>query len=276
MRSLRPARRGRDGRGVLRSFAGRASRRGEGDPPRLCRGPGVQEPLQARSGGQPAGRRGPHRAGGRRGRRRRSAVDGHRVRSRALAGARPRRAGDASPAHGAGTGRAGLAEALEAIHDAGMVHRDLKPSNILLAEDGPRVIDFGIARAADASGVTQRAGTPGFMAPEILTGGQPPSAAGDVFALGMVLAHASGTKPFGDGPAEALAFRIVNQEPELSGLDPELRGLVAGCLAKDPADRPSPRHLLDALAAPADEPHWLPPDVHTLVEEARPSTPPPA
>jgi Serine/threonine protein kinase len=84
---------------------------------------------------------------------------------------------------------AGVAEALGAIHAAGLIHRDLKPSNILLAEDGPHVIDFGVARAIDDSGVTARSGTPGFMAPEVLLG-QPLTSACDVFALGMVLAYA--------------------------------------------------------------------------------------
>jgi serine/threonine protein kinase len=135
---------------------------------------------------------------------------------------------------------AGVAEALAAIHAAGLIHRDLKPSNILLAEDGPHVIDFGIARAIDASGVTARSGTPGFMAPEVLLG-RPLTSACDVFALGMVLAYAVGIRPFGVGPSEAIAYRVVHEEPDLSGLDPQIRGVVAACLAKDhskPSSRP--------------------------------------
>jgi eukaryotic-like serine/threonine-protein kinase len=104
---------------------------------------------------------------------------------------------------------AGVAEALGAIHAAGLIHRDLKPSNILLAEDGPHVIDFGVARAIDASSVTGRSGTAGFMAPEVLMG-QALTSACDVFALGMVLAHAVGSRPFGLGPAEAIAYRVVH------------------------------------------------------------------
>jgi len=127
---------------------------------------------------------------------------------------------------------AGVAEALAAIHAAGLIHRDLKPSNILLAEDGPHVIDFGIARAIDASGVTARSGTPGFMAPEVLLG-RPLTSACDVFALGMVLAYAVGIRPFGVGPSEAIAYRVVHEEPDLSGLDPQIRGVVAACLAKE-------------------------------------------
>ncbi|MGW5686033.1 serine/threonine-protein kinase [Nonomuraea sp. NPDC003754] len=113
---------------------------------------------------------------------------------------------------------AGLADALKAIHKEGVIHRDLKPSNILLAADGPRVIDFGIARAVDASGATARVGTHGFMSPELLTG-QALTPACDVFALGLVLAHAAGVRPFGEGPVEALNYWIVHQDPDLTGLD---------------------------------------------------------
>src|SRR6201987_3464449 len=121
---------------------------------------------------------------------------------------------------------AGVAEALGAIHAAGLIHRDLKPSNILLAEDGPHVIDFGIARAIDASGVTARSGTAGFMAPDVLLG-RPLTSACDVFALGVVLAFATGIRPFGAGPAEAISYRVAHEEPDLSGLDPQLRDVRA-------------------------------------------------
>ena len=142
---------------------------------------------------------------------------------------------------------AGVAEALGAIHAAGLIHRDLKPSNILLAEDGPHVIDFGVARAIDVSGVTARSGTPGFMAPEVLLG-QPLTSACDVFALGMVLAYAAGIRPFGLGLAETIAYRVVHEEPDLGGLDPQIRDVVAACLAKEPSERPTPARILELLA----------------------------
>src|ERR1035438_2762559 len=145
---------------------------------------------------------------------------------------------------------AGVAEALAAIHAAGLIHRDLKPSNILLAEDGPHVIDFGVSRAIDASGVTTRSGTAGFMAPEVLLG-RPLTSACDVFALGMVLAYAVGTRPFGvGGPPEAIAYRVVHEEPDLSGLDPQIRDVIAACLAKEPSQRPTPAKILELLADP--------------------------
>jgi hypothetical protein len=164
---------------------------------------------------------------------------------------------------------AGLAEALQAIHAAGIVHRDLKPSNILVADDGPRVIDFGIARAIDASSVTARPGTPGFMAPEILTS-QPVTPACDVFALGVVLAFAGGIRPFGQGPAEAVDYRVVHAAPDLRGLDPQIRGLVAECLAKEPADRPTPTQILDRLAIRGSVERWLPEPIHDMIAGCAP------
>ncbi len=159
---------------------------------------------------------------------------------------------------------AGLAEALEAIHLAGVVHRDLKPSNVLLAADGPRVIDFGIARAVDASGVTAHAGTPGFMAPELLSEGTVTPAC-DVFALGAVLAHVMGVRPFGEGPSEALVYRVVHKEPNLDALPAPLRDIVASCLAKDPAARPKPPELLDALRPAGGSGAWLPQPVQEML-----------
>jgi Protein kinase domain len=167
---------------------------------------------------------------------------------------------------------AGVAEALGAIHAAGLIHRDLKPSNILLAEDGPHVIDFGVARAIDASGVTVRSGTPGFMAPEVLLGGALTSAC-DVFALGMVLAHAAGIRPFGVGPAEVIGYRVVHEEPDLSGLDPEIReicGVIAACLAKEPSERPTPAEILELLADPDLPSQWLSPPLHTMIATYKP------
>ena len=139
---------------------------------------------------------------------------------------------------------AGLVEALQAIHACGVVHRDLKPANVLLATDGPRVIDFGIARAADGTSLTAAGvvfGTPGYMSPEQAEGrGAGP--ASDVFALGCVVAYAAtGTGPFGTGTAAAILYRVVHADPVLDGVPPRLRQVVAACLAKDPAARPSLR-----------------------------------
>ena len=115
---------------------------------------------------------------------------------------------------------AGLAEALLAIHAAGVLHRDLKPSNVLLAGDGPRVIDFGIARILDDSrqtGTGLLIGTPAYMAPELVRG-EAPSPASDVFSLGAVLCFAAtGEGPFGTGPSHTLLYRVVHEEPELAG-----------------------------------------------------------
>src|SRR2546430_384840 len=123
-----------------------------------------------------------------------------------------------------------LGEALQAIHAAGVVHRDLKPSNVLLAADGPRVIDFGIARAAEHSSLTRTGtivGSAGFMAPEQITGGEIGPAA-DVFALGAVLTFAAaGQGPFGEGRTEALAYRVVYGEAALGGVPRPMREAVA-------------------------------------------------
>jgi len=158
----------------------------------------------------------------------------------------------------------GLAEALAAIHAAGIIHRDLKPSNILLADDGPRVIDFGIARAIDASGITMRPGTPGFMAPEVLTEGVLTTAC-DVFALGVVLAFAAGVRPFGDGPPEAIAYRVVHEEPDLKDLPPQIRDLVTACMEKVPARRPTPAQILERFADYDSGGPWLPLPAHKMV-----------
>jgi hypothetical protein len=170
---------------------------------------------------------------------------------------------------------AGVAEALGAIHAAGLIHRDLKPSNILMAEDGPHVIDFGVARAIDDSGITARSGTPGFMAPEVLLG-QPLTSACDVFALGMVLAHAAGIRPFGLGLAEAIAYRVVHEEPDLSGLDPKIRDVIAACLAKKPSERPTPATILELLADPDPPGQWLLPPLQTMTTTYKPPSKPTA
>ncbi|NUL30444.1 serine/threonine protein kinase [Streptomyces lunaelactis] len=142
---------------------------------------------------------------------------------------------------------AGIAEALHVIHGAGIVHRDLKPANVLLASDGPRVIDFGIARAADATSLTSSGvtiGTPSFMAPE-QAAGSTVTAATDIFALGQIAAYAStGKAAFGEGTSHGVLYRIVHEEPDLTGLPDQLRELVTRCLTKDPEARPSVADLL--------------------------------
>ena len=150
---------------------------------------------------------------------------------------------------------AGLVEALQAIHACGVVHRDLKPANVLLATDGPRVIDFGIARAADGTSLTAAGvvfGTPGYMSPEQAEGrGAGP--ASDVFALGCVVAYAAaGMGPFGTGTAAAILYRVVHADPVLDGVPPRLRAVIAACLAKDPAARPSLRALSGMIAGGMD------------------------
>src|SRR5690606_8781117 len=170
---------------------------------------------------------------------------------------------------------AGLAEALAAIHSVGLVHRDLKPSNVLLSPRGPQVIDFGISRAVDATSFTrtgQTLGTPGYMSPEQATGAALDHR-GDVFSYGGVLVFAAtGRRPFGTGDPAALLYRVVNEEPDLSGVPDGLRGLAASCLAKDPADRPGLDAVLAGLGAAAlpgsDEEAataWLPDAVATQV-----------
>ncbi|WP_426364636.1 serine/threonine-protein kinase [Streptomyces sp. E-08] len=161
----------------------------------------------------------------------------------------------------------GLARALDHIHAAGLVHRDLKPSNVLLTVDGPRIIDFGIARAvdhvSDGGNLTTTGavvGSPGFMSPEQVRGDQV-SPASDVFCLGSVLVYAAtGRAPFGtaDSGVHATMFRIAHDEPDLTDLPPELSGLIRACLAKDPAARPTATEIVETL--PVADP-WLPADV---------------
>jgi hypothetical protein len=146
---------------------------------------------------------------------------------------------------------AGLTEALAAIHACGVVHRDLKPANVLLATDGPRVIDFGISRATDGTVLTAAGvvfGTPGFMSPEQAEG-KPAGPASDIFALGCVITYAAtGAGPFGTGTAAAVLYRVVHAEAALDGVPLALREILSGCLAKDPAARPAPAALGAAVA----------------------------
>ena len=157
---------------------------------------------------------------------------------------------------------AGLAEGLGAIHKAGVVHRDLKPSNVLLAEDGPRVIDFGISGAAEASaaaaaGESVMIGSPGYMSPEQVLG-YDIGLASDMFSLGAVLTFAAtGHGPFGSGSPGALMYRLVNMPAKLDDVPAELRPLVGRCLAKHPGDRPSAAELLAEVGALQPARGWL-------------------
>ncbi|WP_053684972.1 serine/threonine-protein kinase [Streptomyces sp. XY593] len=181
---------------------------------------------------------------------------------------------------------AGIAEALQAIHGAGVVHRDLKPANVLVAGDGPRVIDFGIARAADAAALTGtglRIGTAAFMAPEQALGLRVTPAT-DVFALGALAAYvAGGAPPFGNGPESGALYRVVHEHPDLTRVPPDLHDLISWCLAKRPGDRPATAELIASVHAhpevgprPEFTEGWLPGPVREEVGgpvDAGPSAP---
>ncbi len=202
-------------------------------------------------------------------------MDGDRLRARPLLG-------EAVRAHGPLPERSlrvlggAVARALASVHEAGLVHRDVKPGNVLLAVDGPRLIDFGIARVAGETGLTSAdmvVGTPGFLAPEqaaARTAGIGPAA--DVFSLGCLLAYAATARPpFGTGTLDALLYRTVHDEPDLAGVPEPLLPLVRQCLAKDPADRPSAAEVADRLTADVDagSADWLPaPVVRTIAERS--------
>lgn len=180
---------------------------------------------------------------------------------------------------------AGVAEALQSIHAVGIVHRDLKPGNVILAADGPRVIDFGISRAVEGSSVAltatgARIGTPAFMAPEQVRGKSLGPAA-DVFALGALAYHAAtGELPFG-GDA-AVFYRITSEEPNWERVPERLQDILRQCTLKDPTARPTPAQLIDLCRQATDDARlhigegWLPPTATAEVTRYTQAPLPPA
>ncbi|WP_217544698.1 protein kinase [Streptomyces sp. GbtcB6] len=170
----------------------------------------------------------------------------------------------------------GLVEALRDIHRAGVVHRDLKPANVLIAEDGPRVIDFGISRAAENHNTLtetgQMVGTPPFMSPEQFTDARTVGPASDVFSLGALLVYCvTGRGPFDADSPYLTGYRVVHNQPVLDGVTGPLRTVLERCLAKDPADRPGLDDLAREFAAALPEPESAEPQTMTLrLPSARP------
>ena len=177
----------------------------------------------------------------------------------------------------------GLAEALTAIHAAGVVHRDLKPGNVMLDGDHPVIIDFGIAHVPDATRLTKTGlvmGTPGYLAPEVIEGGQS-SGASDVHSWGATVAFAAtGKQPFGSGTYQTIFFRVLEGKAELNGVPPYLLPFVTAALSTDPRSRPTARWLAGQLGMPGGG--WMPlPEVEATRADRLPSTrlltsPPPA
>ncbi|NJP90233.1 serine/threonine protein kinase [Nonomuraea sp. FMUSA5-5] len=174
----------------------------------------------------------------------------------------------------------GLADALLAMHEAGVVHRDLKPANVMMTEGEPVVIDFGIASALDSLSVTASGavvGTPGYLAPEVLEGRAVGTEA-DVFAFGATMAYAAtGRHPYGQGPASAVAYRVVHHPPDLEGVPEWLEPLLRECLDTDPAARPTAAQLCARLgvapvprAAPRPAPRVRPATDDVSTREWRP------
>jgi Protein kinase domain len=171
---------------------------------------------------------------------------------------------------------AGCAEALESIHGAGLLHRDVKPSNVLVAPDGPRVIDFGVARAAERIQLTVTrgaAGTPAYMAPEQARDAAQASPASDVFSLGATLAFAAaGHPPYGGETVMDILVRLATEPPDLAGVPAELTALVSACLERVPRDRPTTAAILTGLGPFAADPDgpghgYLPDSAMALIAE---------
>ena len=156
----------------------------------------------------------------------------------------------------------GLAQALAAVHAAGVVHRDLKPGNVMLHDGDPVVIDFGIAHTGDATRLTQTGmfmGTPGYLAPEVIEG-QPSSEASDIHSWGATIAYAAtGRPPFGSGSFENIFYRIVQGNADIAGVPGPLAQLVAAALSRDPRSRPTAASLCAQCRSPglADGPPVL-------------------
>ncbi|KJS59455.1 serine/threonine-protein kinase [Streptomyces rubellomurinus] len=176
---------------------------------------------------------------------------------------------------------AGIAEALQSIHAAGLVHRDLKPSNVLVVEDGPKVIDFGIAAGVSSTRLTMTnvaVGTPAYMSPEQARDSRAVRGASDVFSLGSLMVFcATGHPPYrGSNPVETV-FQLLREEPDLSGMPPELMDLVRACMRQAPEHRPTPEQIQAELAphlfsrddASGEAGDWLPPDALALIERKR-------